>query len=144
LRQNEERRSACLVFETTIVRPFAIRTLVAPSVLYKADRDEDFGPLPLSFQPSCFHTPFSPSAKEPFIFFPSSSSVLMVEKITILPPHDPWPISSVNDEDLEALVEAGLLRPCSTCPQPEWIASHDEQVPDLLAGYIVSFTSFHE
>jgi hypothetical protein len=53
---------------------------------------------------------------EPFVFFLSSSSVSMVEKITVLPPRDPWPISSVTDEDLEALVEAYMLRPCSTDP----------------------------
>jgi hypothetical protein len=68
----------------------------------------------------------------------------MAEKITVLPPHDPWPISSVTDEDLEALVKAGLLRPRSTGPQHEWITPYDEQVPDAPAGYIVSFTSFHE
>jgi hypothetical protein len=40
----------------------------------------------------------------------------MVEKITVLPPHDMWPVSSVTDEDLEALVEDDLLRPRSTGP----------------------------
>lgn len=68
----------------------------------------------------------------------------MAEKITVLLPRDSWPISSVTYEDLEALVEAGLLRPHSTGPQPEWIAPHDEQMADSPAGYIVSFTSFNE
>jgi hypothetical protein len=68
----------------------------------------------------------------------------MVEKITVLPPRDLWPMSSATDADLEALVDACLLRPRTTSPQPEWIAPHDEQVPNPLAGYIVSFTSFHE
>jgi hypothetical protein len=68
----------------------------------------------------------------------------MVEKITVLPPRDPWLVSSVTDGDLEALVKAGLLQPRSTGPQLEWIMRHDEQVPDLPMGYIVSFTSFHE
>jgi hypothetical protein len=38
----------------------------------------------------------------------------MAEKIIVLPPSDMWPVSSVTDEDLEALVEDGLLRPRST------------------------------
>jgi hypothetical protein len=80
--------------------------------------------------------------KEPFIFV--SSFVSMAEKITVLPPRDPWPVSSVTNGDLEVLVEASLLRPRTTIAQPEWIAPHDEQVPDPPAGYIVSFTSFHE
>jgi hypothetical protein len=70
--------------------------------------------------------------------------VLMVEKITVLPPRDPWLVSSVTDADLEALVDAGLLRHRTTSPQPEWITPHDEEVPNPPAGYIVSFTSFHE
>jgi hypothetical protein len=41
---------------------------------------------------------------------------------------------SVTDKDLEALVEAGLLRPRST----------GLQMSNPCAGYIVSFTSFHE
>jgi hypothetical protein len=68
----------------------------------------------------------------------------MVEKITVLPPRDPWPVSSITDADLEALVDAGLLRHRTTGLQPEWITPHDEQVPNPPAGYIVSFTSFHE
>lgn len=68
----------------------------------------------------------------------------MAEKLSVLPPHDPWPISSVTNEDLEALVDAELLRPCSHGPQPEWYASGDEREPALPAGYVVSFTSFHE
>jgi hypothetical protein len=63
----------------------------------------------------------------------------MAEKIIVLPPCDPWPVSSITDADLEALVEAGLPR-----PQPKWITSHDEQVSNPPKGYIVSFTSFHE
>jgi hypothetical protein len=53
-------------------------------------------------------------------------------------------VSSVTDGDLEALVNAGLLWPRTTGPQPEWIAPHDEQVSNPPAGYIVSFTSFYE
>jgi hypothetical protein len=35
-------------------------------------------------------------------------------------------MSSITDADLEALVDAGLLQPRTTGPQPEWIAPHDE------------------
>jgi hypothetical protein len=68
----------------------------------------------------------------------------MAEKITVLPPHDPWPMSSFIDGDLEALVDIGLLRPQTIGPQLEWITPHDEHVPNPPMGYIVSFTSFHE
>jgi hypothetical protein len=37
----------------------------------------------------------------------------MAEKICVLPPRDSWLISSVTNEDLEALVEVRLLRPRS-------------------------------
>jgi hypothetical protein len=68
----------------------------------------------------------------------------MAEKTTVLRPRDPWPISSIIDEDLEALIKAGLLRPCFTGPQSKWIAPHDEQMLDPPACYIVRSTSFHE
>jgi hypothetical protein len=42
----------------------------------------------------------------------------MAEKINVLPPCDPWPISSVTDEDLEPLVDAGLLPSRSHDSQP--------------------------
>jgi hypothetical protein len=64
----------------------------------------------------------------------------MAKKINILPPCDPWPISSVTVEDLEALVEASLLHPHSSSLQPEWFALSDEQMSNPPAGYIVSFT----
>jgi hypothetical protein len=35
----------------------------------------------------------------------------MAEKITVLPPHDLRPMSSVTDGDLEALVDVDLLWP---------------------------------
>jgi hypothetical protein len=62
----------------------------------------------------------------------------MAEKITVLPPHDSWPVSSVTDGDLEALVDASLLWPRTTGPQPEWIALHNKQVSNPPAGYNVS------
>jgi hypothetical protein len=92
----------------------------------------------------CLLMSFSPSAQRALRLPLTLSSVSMVEKITVLPPRDPWPVSSITDGDLEALIDAGLLRPGTTIPQPEWIASHDEQVPNPPVGYIVSFTSFRE
>jgi hypothetical protein len=59
----------------------------------------------------------------------------MVEKFNVLPPRDPWSISSVVDEDLEVLVDAGLLRPHSHGPQHKCIAPSDEQEPSPLMGY---------
>jgi hypothetical protein len=35
----------------------------------------------------------------------------MAEKVNVLPPRDPWLISYVTDDDLQALVDVGLLRP---------------------------------
>jgi hypothetical protein len=43
----------------------------------------------------------------------------MADKVTVVPPRDPWPFSTVAVEDLEALVTDGLLRPLSGGPQPE-------------------------
>jgi hypothetical protein len=68
----------------------------------------------------------------------------MAEKINVLPPRNPWPISSITDEDLEALVDVGLPCPCSHGSQPEWYATGNEQEAAPLAGYVVSFTSFHK
>lgn len=68
----------------------------------------------------------------------------MAEKIIVLPPRYTWPVSSVTDADLEALVDADLLRHRIAKPQSKWIGPHDEQVSNTPAGYIVSFTTFHE
>jgi hypothetical protein len=68
----------------------------------------------------------------------------MTEKLNVLPPHDPWPIFSVTDEDLEVLVDTRMLRPCSHGSQPEWYAPGNELEPAPPTGYVVSFTSFHE
>jgi hypothetical protein len=46
----------------------------------------------------------------------------MADRVTIVPPRDPWPFSTVTVDDLEALVAEGLLRPLSGDPQPEWMA----------------------
>jgi hypothetical protein len=68
----------------------------------------------------------------------------MTDKVTVVPPRDPWPFSTVTVDDLEALVADGLLRPLSGDPQPEWMAPASEVDPTPSLGYVVSFVSFHE
>jgi hypothetical protein len=68
----------------------------------------------------------------------------MADKVTVVPPCDPWPFSTVAVEDLEALVSDGLLCPLSGGPQPEWMAPGSEADPTPPPGYVVSFISFHE
>jgi hypothetical protein len=67
----------------------------------------------------------------------------MADKVTVVPPRDPWPSSTVDMGDLEALVADGLLRPLSGGPQPEWMAP-SEADPTPPRGYVVSFIPFHE
>jgi hypothetical protein len=50
----------------------------------------------------------------------------MVDRVTIVPPRDPWPFSTVTADDLEALIAEGLLRPLSGDPQPEWMPPRAE------------------
>jgi hypothetical protein len=45
--------------------------------------------------------------------------LVMADRVTIVPPRDPWPFSTVTADDLEALVAEGLLRPLSDERQPE-------------------------
>jgi hypothetical protein len=68
----------------------------------------------------------------------------MADKVSVVPPRDPWPFSTVAVEDLEALVADGLLRPLSGGPQPEWMAPTSEADLTPPLGYVVSFTPFHE
>jgi hypothetical protein len=68
----------------------------------------------------------------------------MADKVTVVPPHDPWPFSTVAVGDLEALVADGLLRPLSGGPQSEWMAPASEADPTPPPGYVVSFIPFHE
>jgi hypothetical protein len=68
----------------------------------------------------------------------------MADRVTIVPPRDPWPFSTVTVDDLEALVAEGLLRPLSGDPQPEWMAPPSGAAPSPPPGYVVSFVSFHE
>jgi hypothetical protein len=68
----------------------------------------------------------------------------MADKVTVIPPRDPWPFSTVAVEDLETLVADGLLRPLFDGLQPEWMAPSSEA--DLIPprGYVLSFIPFHE
>jgi hypothetical protein len=68
----------------------------------------------------------------------------MADKVIVILPRDPWPFSTVAVEDLEALVDDGLLCPLSDGPQPEWMAPASEADPTPPLGYVVSFISFHE
>jgi hypothetical protein len=68
----------------------------------------------------------------------------MADKVTVVPPRDPWPFSTVAVEDLEALVTDGLLRPLSGGPQPEWMAPASEADLTPPLGYVVSYIPFHE
>jgi hypothetical protein len=68
----------------------------------------------------------------------------MADRVTVVPPRDPWPFSTITVDDLEALVADGLLRPFSGDPQPEWMVPASVVVPTPLPGYVVSFVSFHE
>jgi hypothetical protein len=67
----------------------------------------------------------------------------MADRVTVVPPRDLWPSSTVVTKDLEALVADGLLRPLSGGAQPEWMAP-SEAVPSPPLGYVVSFIAFHE
>jgi hypothetical protein len=68
----------------------------------------------------------------------------MADKVTVVPPRDPCPFSTVAVEDLKALVVDGLLHPLSGGPQPEWMAPASEADPTLPPGHVVSFIPFHE
>jgi hypothetical protein len=68
----------------------------------------------------------------------------MADRVTVVPPRDPWPFSTITVDDLEALVVVGLLRPLSGDPQPEWMVPPSGADPTLPPGYVLSFVSFHE
>jgi hypothetical protein len=68
----------------------------------------------------------------------------MADKVTVIPPCDPWPFSTFVVEDLETLVADGLLRPLSGEPQLVWMAPVSEANPTPPPGYAVSFIPFHE
>jgi hypothetical protein len=68
----------------------------------------------------------------------------MADRVTVVPPCDPWPFSTVTTDDLEALVADGLLRPLFDDPQPEWMAPPSGAAPSPPPGYVLSFVSFHE
>jgi hypothetical protein len=52
--------------------------------------------------------------------------LVMADRVTIIPPRDPWPFSTVTADDLEDLVAEGLLRPLSDESQAEWIPPRAE------------------
>jgi hypothetical protein len=68
----------------------------------------------------------------------------MADRVTVVPPRDPWPFSTVTVDDLEALVADGLLHPLSGDPQPEWMVPPSGAAPTPSAGYVLSFVSYHE
>jgi hypothetical protein len=56
----------------------------------------------------------------------------MADRVTIVPPRDPWPFSTVTADDLEALVAKGLLHPLSDERQPEWMPPPPREEPPRL------------
>jgi hypothetical protein len=68
----------------------------------------------------------------------------MADRVSIVPPRDPWPFSTVTTDDLEALVAEGLLRPLSDERQLEWMPPSSGAAPSPPPRYVVSFVSFHE
>jgi hypothetical protein len=75
---------------------------------------------------------------------PPPLRLAMTDRVTVVPPRDPWPFSIVTVDDLEALVADGLLRPLSGDPQPEWMVPPSGADPTPPPGYVLSFVSFHE
>jgi hypothetical protein len=68
----------------------------------------------------------------------------MADRVTVVPPRDPWPFSTVTEDGLKTLVADGLLRPLSGDPQPEWMVPPSGAAPTPPSGYVLSFVSFHE
>jgi hypothetical protein len=68
----------------------------------------------------------------------------MADRVTVVPPRDLWPFSTITMDDLEALVADGLFRPLSGDLHPEWMAPPSGATPSLPSGYVLSFVSFHE
>ena len=68
----------------------------------------------------------------------------MADRVTVIPPRDPWPFSTIKADNLEALVADGLLRPLFGDPQLEWMAPPSGAAPSPPSGYVLSFVSFHE
>jgi hypothetical protein len=58
---------------------------------------------------------------------------------------DLWPCSSFTQRDANDLVQRGLLRPVITdAAQPEWRLPGNEDHPNPLPYYVMSFAHFHE
>jgi hypothetical protein len=75
---------------------------------------------------------------------PPPLRLVMADRVTVVPSHDPWPFSTITADDLEALVADGLLCPLSGDPQPEWMVPPSGAAPSPPSGYVLSFVSFHE
>jgi hypothetical protein len=75
---------------------------------------------------------------------PPPLRLAMADRVTVVPPRDPWPFSTVMVDDLEALVADGLLCPLSGDPQPECMVPPNGAGPTPPPGYVLSFVSFHE
>lgn len=58
---------------------------------------------------------------------PSPSRFIMAEKVNAIAPRDTWPFSTVTEEDLQSLVDRGLLRPSTFGLRPEWLVHGDEE-----------------
>jgi hypothetical protein len=68
----------------------------------------------------------------------------MADRVTIVPPRDPWPFSTVTADDLEALVAEGLLCPLSDERQPEWMPPPPERsrpVPAAVVCHVLRLLS---
>lgn len=48
----------------------------------------------------------------------SPSHFVMAEKVNVLAPHDMWPFSTVIEEDLQSLIDRGLLYPLNFVVPP--------------------------
>jgi hypothetical protein len=68
----------------------------------------------------------------------------MAEKLSVLPPCDLWPISSVTDEDLEALVDVGQLGYFALAPMGHSLSDMHEVTSKsrLRPRDVVTFTSY--
>jgi len=57
---------------------------------------------------------------------------------------DVWRPPFMTERRLRDLEKEGLLHPCASLMQPEWIAPPaDHREPNTPKGYVVSFAKFH-
>ena len=55
------------------------------------------------------------------------STQSLAAKVNAIAPRDTWPFSTVTEEDLQSLVDRGLLRPSTFGLRPEWLVHGDEE-----------------